>query len=301
MKKITTVKVKPYFLSVIASLIILLVLSCQKNDPVFSDSGAVKNDRIAANSTPLDAPRADDYQVRGGTLYFKDGNAFLRVHQFLARGSHNDRLTFAQAQGFKSLLAYQHEFDKACEVAKDEASFYAVMARYADIASLEGDTMVSFTVQSPLLASYSDRSGVLYIGQALYKFGDKDQTIVLDGDRAKLDAPESAIVKHILHQSITMKGARRSTTCSYIDNKYVTGDNNVQSGCDQRQSKLAVIPQMNTVRQGNSNLYTTTLTPYALAFPFKKNGFGKLISNFRLSDKCIFNHNQPCKSTFYSV
>lgn len=186
-----------------------------------------------------------------------------------------ERLKFAQDAGFKSLLTYQDEFVKACEAAeaaKDEAAYKVLLANFADVVSLDASQTLSFKVQSPLLASYADRTGVLYIGKALYKFGDLEQTIVLDGDRAKLNAPNSSTVKQISHRLNTKQGGggRKAAICSFIDNKYAFGS------CGDRRSKLAVVAQPQTLSQGNGQ-FTNSVTPYAVGFSYKKNAFGNWV------------------------
>jgi hypothetical protein len=254
-------KGKSWLLSLTAAAIVVMTVSCQPDNQILDEDITAQGARIT-----------NDYEVREGTLHFRDGDAFLKAHQALSKMKQVERIKFAETAGFKSLLASQSEFTKAreaAEAANNEEAYRDALTQYADIISWEKDQTLVFNVRSPLLASYLDRTGVLYIGKALYKFSDLDEVIVLDGDRAKLNNPESDVVKRIAHT--TSKAGARTTTCQYIDNKIVAG-----TSCNDRRSRLSVITQSNVYLAGNGK-YVTILTPYALAYPYKKNFWGSWV------------------------
>lgn len=275
--KTTTKSIRgSWLLTTSISLLIGLTLSCQKVAEVPNQETTAIGTRLATTATSQDALQPDDFQVQEGALHFKDLDAFVRVHKFLASKTNDERVKFAETAGFKSLLIFQRELTKAIEAANaglDFALFKGLLGKYSDIITIDSEKTVLFRVENPLLAAYQNRDGVVYIGQALYKFGDKEQTIVLDGDPTKINLPESSTVKHIVHRTnpATAPGGRMNFVCRYFEDKIKYG-----TDCDDRYSRLTVIPQFQTIDQGNGQ-YTILVTPYTLAFPFKKNFWGNWV------------------------
>lgn len=234
-----------------ATVLAATVMSCQKDDFLQSEVSVAVDNQIAG-----------DYEVQGGILHFRDSDAFTKTQKALSKMTRDERLKFSQALGFNSLLSYYDDFEKASTAATDQASYKKALTQYADIVTLSDGQTPVFVLQSPYLSSLVDRARLLYIGKILYRFENHDQTMVLDGDIAKLNEPESASVKHLHHEVGSANARKQNTICRYFNNK--------EAVSGSWKSVLTVNVQT-TASLKESGQYQVTLEPYAIGNSYTYN------------------------------
>jgi hypothetical protein len=155
---------------------VLFIFACKKEQPVATDNTI---------------PTADAaYEVKNGTLHFKDADAFIKTLEEVRQLDMEKRSHFGEQLGFKSLLKCYVEVLKNAgstdENVKD--AYFQVLRDNADIITFQDNGIYHLTIDNQSVAPIVNRNGIMFIGQHAYKFTNFGQIIALDGNITALNS-----------------------------------------------------------------------------------------------------------------
>jgi hypothetical protein len=154
---------------------VFFIFACKKEQPVATDNTI---------------PTADAaYEVKNGTLHFKDADAFTTTLQELQKLDVEKRSQFGANIGFKSLLKHYTEvLEKTASVGeKNETAYFQVLRDNADIISFQENGIYGLKIDNKSITSVVNRDGIMFVGTQAYKFTEFGEIIVLNGDITKFE------------------------------------------------------------------------------------------------------------------
>lgn len=158
----------------LAATATLMVVSCKKEQ--------------LAPQTPVQQDAR--YELKDGTLHFKDADAFQSKLAELKQLDIQKRSEFGKNFGFKSLLAtYAAFLEKAGNMPETMSNedYLAALQEYDDIVTFTSTGYLGLKIYNNHVMPVVNRYGIVFIAGNAYKFTDFGQIIVLSGDVKKFD------------------------------------------------------------------------------------------------------------------
>ncbi|WP_128544671.1 hypothetical protein [Larkinella soli] len=242
------------------------------------------------------------FEVRQGMLHFRDGDAFVRTLDSMAKLSVADRIRFAEKAGFESLLMKFQDFNARIGEAarkKDKKRYDDLVKEFGGMVSTDAEAGFRYSNSDLRIAALLNEENLVYVGKMLYYFDDEEQRIILDGDKNKRNEVSDVVERY--KRKSNHKNGRRSA-CHYGIVKYQV-DGNVRI-------RLEVFASTYRVKIGE-NLYNLYVTPYAKGVAQQKGPFGwfsyrtrqTLSSQFTLTftipkNPPLISYFPPCNFTY---
>lgn len=239
----------------------------QANHKGSTDLAASSQFVKSSRENQVDQSIQKEYEVRNGVIHFKDLDTYLKTKSLLKQLSASERIKKVKISGFTSLLeSYQKYFE---EVEKDSLHLKsgALSKEYQDIVSIvDKDGKQEFLNSELVESALLNRNGLVYIGKILYRFTDKRQDIVADGDPSKLGSNDQMVMS-ISDPIIPL--SRQARVAAAGCNGMWKSKRNLD---EERQIALHVYLKKTQYISGSNS--RVECMPFAFGVPYKKDHLG---------------------------
>lgn len=168
--------------SVLVTLAVL-ISSC-KQDQVAPNASTTSTSKTLKMSGVSDVK--GKFTVQDGILHFEDSKALFDLLEQLRLYDISERRNFGKDIGFKSMLSVYCDILVKSAAIDDKDAYFALLKQNADVITYKEDGTFDFKTATPLVASVTNREGILYVGKSVYQFTDYGEVILFDGDINRL-------------------------------------------------------------------------------------------------------------------
>lgn len=232
-----------------------------------------KDGGIVASNTEKNA-QIETLSIQGvksinGTLYFASSDAYFAATESLANASSEQRKTWEESLGFKSLNRSVNEVYKGLSESESDADYDQIISENSDIVSVE-DGLVKRNVPSLSYALAANRSGVFYV---------EGVTHVVKGDKIAMSLTKDA------ETLISALGSSLKSNDPEIEiESYVGESKSLKASCpteydescstSDRKVRIILICYSNTITLSNGGKrYSAAVATEMI--PYYKSVFGK--------------------------
>ncbi len=165
---------------------------------IFTTFGC-KNEQIVApntNSLPEQTTKTlkmsgvsdvkGQFTVQNGILHFENSQALFDALEQLRLYDISERRNFGKDFGFKSMLSSFCDVLIKSRDIEDMDAYDSLFKENSDIIDYKEDGTFSFKTATPIMASVTNRNGIVYVGKSVYQFTDFGEVIIVDGDINRL-------------------------------------------------------------------------------------------------------------------
>ncbi len=206
------------------------------------------------------------FTVQDGILHFENSNALFDLLEQLRQYDISERRNFGENIGFKSMLSSFCDVLVKSATIEDKDAYFDLLKQNSDVITYKEDGTFDFKIATPLLASVTDRNGILYVGKSVYQFTDYGEVIIFDGDINRL----SSVTKNTFSDKnvkvfVTKNDIVSRTPCGIVRNVIVEIN-------DRRGFLDAARQSVYTWKSNDSNgipIYDVHNSSYTLGTPWK--------------------------------
>lgn len=206
--------------------------------PVTAESDSYKEQKI--EKLDLQGVKVED-----GMLVFESNESMANIRELLSKSNFKSYKAWCESKGFKSLAVLKDDILSLIENTKSDEEIESIINKNTDIFEIRNDE-VYFKNEMTSLLQILNRESMFKIGNTLYRYDNKGEIIVLDGDlmkmrQAVIDRKENQNVRVFSNDILQVRSCTASDP-NFVSREtgWINGDNGRRANVYFRLQKLIV-------------------------------------------------------------